>query len=253
MNSRRDFLKLTGVTAGGFVLGVAFDDVDAQTSSAQPGNAAFAPNAFLSISRDGIVIFATQPEIGQGVKTSLPMIVAEELDADWSKVRIEQSPIDAKRFGQQFAGGSTSTPRCFDPLRRAGAAARVMLVQAAAQRWVVAPADCRTESGAVVHTSTGRRLRYEELADDAARMPVPAPDSVTLKSRAEYRLLGTRVAGVDTPKIVRGEPLFAIDVALPDMVYAVYVKGDAIGAKPDRKSTRLNSSHTDISRMPSSA
>ena len=232
MNSRRDFLKLTGITAGGFVLGVAFDDVDAQTSSAQAGNAAFAPNAFLSISRDGIVIFATQPEIGQGVKTSLPMIVAEELDADWSKVRIEQSPIDAKRFGQQFAGGSTSTPRCFDPLRRAGAAARVMLVQAAAQRWVVAPADCRTENGAVVHTSTGRRLRYEELADDAARMPVPASDAVTLKSRAEYRLLGTRVAGVDTPKIVRGEPLFAIDVALPDMVYAVYVKGDAIGAKP---------------------
>ena len=181
MNSRRDFLKFTGVTAGGFVLGVAFEDADAQASGEKTGSAAFAPSAFLSISRDGIVIFATQPEIGQGVKTSLPMIVAEELDADWSKVRVEQSPIDAKRFGQQFAGGSTSTPRCFDPLRKAGAAARSMLVQAAAQRWAVTPADCRTESGAVVHTATGRRLRYEELADDAARLPVPPPDSVTPK------------------------------------------------------------------------
>ena len=137
MNSRRDFLKLTGVTAGGFVLGVAFDDVDAQTSSAQPGNAAFAPNAFLSISRDGIVIFATQPEIGQGVKTSLPMIVAEELDADWSQMRAELAPADPAYnnlfFNAQGTGGSTAMANSYDQMRKAGATARAVLIAAARQ------------------------------------------------------------------------------------------------------------------------
>lgn len=227
MQGRREFLKMAGVAGGGLVFGVSLGEVCAQTA-----DATFQPNVFLQISRSGILILATQPEIGQGVKTSLPMIVAEELDADWAEVRIEQSPIDAKKFGQQFAGGSTSTPRCFDPMRKAGATARAMLVQAAAQRWNVPTSECRTQNGAVLHPASGRSARYPDLADAAARLPVPAADGVPLKSRDQYRLLGTRVPGVDTPKIVRGEPLFAIDVSLPEMRYAVYVKGDANGARP---------------------
>ncbi|MFZ9651813.1 MAG: molybdopterin cofactor-binding domain-containing protein [Steroidobacteraceae bacterium] len=227
MTARRDFLKLSGIVGGGFVLGISFADA----ADGPVANAAFEPNAFLQISRDGITIMATQPEIGQGVKTAMPMILAEELDVAWADVRIVQSPIDAKRYGMQFAGGSTATPRCWDPLRKAGATARVMLMQAAAQRWNVPLTECRTEAGAVIHES-GKTLRYVELAEAAARLPVPAPDAVSLKNRSAYKLLGTRVPGVDTPRIVRGEPLFAIDTVLPEMVYAVYVKGEAIGAKP---------------------
>ena len=226
--NRRRFLQYTGLAGGGLMLGIELQETVAATGTAGV-QAAFAPNAFLQITRKGILIYATQPEIGQGVKTSLPMIVAEELDAAWADVEVRQSPIDAARFGMQLAGGSTATPRTWDPLRRAGAMARALLVEAAARRWGVPAGECRTQDSRVYHDASKRSLRYGELAEDAARLPVPAAESLPLKTRDQYRLLNTRIGGVDNAAIVSGEPLFSTDVRLPDMVYAVYVKCPAVG------------------------
>jgi isoquinoline 1-oxidoreductase beta subunit len=226
--NRRRFLQYTGLAGGGLMLGIPLYEAQAATGTAGP-QAAFAPNAFLQITRKGILIYATQPEIGQGVKTSLPMIIAEELDAAWGDVEVRQSPIDAARFGMQVAGGSTATPRTWDPLRRAGAMARALLVEAAARRWNVPAAECRTEDSRVFHDASKRSLRYGELAEEAARLPIPAAESLQLKTRNQYRLLNTRVGGVDNAAIVSGEPLFSTDVRLPNMAYAVYVKCPAAG------------------------
>ena len=226
--NRRRFLQYTGLAGGGLMLGIPLYEAQAATGTAG-AQAAFAPNAFLQITRKGILIYATQPEIGQGVKTSLPMIIAEELDAAWADVEVRQSPIDAARFGTQVAGGSTATPRTWDPLRRAGAMARALLVEAAARRWNVPAAECRTQDSRVFHDASKRSLRYGELAEEAARLPVPAAESLPLKTRNQYRLLNTRVGGVDNAAIVSGEPLFSTDVRLPNMAYAVYVKCPAAG------------------------
>ena len=190
--NRRRFLQYTGLAGGGLMLGIELQETVAATGTAG-AQAAFAPNAFLQITRKGILIYATQPEIGQGVKTSLPMIVAEELDAAWADVEVRQSPIDAALFGMQLAGGSTATPRTWDPLRRAGAMARALLVEAAARRWGVPAAECRTQDSRVYHDVSKRSLRYGELAEDAARLPVPAAESLPLKTRDQYRLLNTHV------------------------------------------------------------
>jgi len=189
-------------------------------------------NPYVQIRADGtVILYAKNPEVGQGVKTSLPMIVAEELDADWSRVEVRQSVIDAKLYGPQVAGGSTSTPTNWDPLRRAGATARAMLVSAAAKNWGVPESEITTENSVVRHAATGRSASYGELAEAAASMPVPAPETLKLKPRSAYRLLGKRITGVDNEKIVRGEPLFGIDQRVPNMLFATFTKGPAIGAR----------------------
>ena len=186
----------------------------------------------MQVQPDGkIVLFAKNPEVGQGVKTSLPLIVAEELDADWTQVEVRQSVIDAALYGPQFAGGSLSIPMNFDVLRRAGATARAMLVAAAAKTWNVPAAELTTENSAVRHAASNRSASYGELAELAATMPVPSADSVALKPKASFRLLGKRFTGVDNAKLVRGEPLFGIDQRVPGMVYATYAKAPAIGAR----------------------
>lgn len=223
---RREFLKLTGLAGGGLVLAFSLSPASAQ----QPVST-FTPNGYLQISRQGIVIFAPHPEIGQGVKTSLPMIIAEELDADWVDVQVRQAPIDAARYGSQSAGGSMSIPRSWDPLRRAGAVARAMLQAAAAQQWQVPVAECRTAASRVQHVTSGRSIHYRDLASIAASLPIPDAATIPLKTRAEYRLLNTRVRGVDNPKVVSGAPLFAGDVRLPDLQVAVYVKCPAVGGR----------------------
>ena len=223
---RRQFMQLTGLAGGGLML--AFT-LRAPRAAAQTAGEALAPNGFIRIDADGILIFAKNPEIGQGVKTSLPMIVAEELDAAWEDVRVEQAPIDAAVYGVQFAGGSMSIPMNWDPLRQAGATARAMLVGAAAARLGVSPADLRTQDSHVLHP--GGKLAYTELAAEAAAMPVPEAESLTLKKRGEYRLLGQRITGVDNDALVRGKPLFGVDKTLPGMKYATYQKCDAIGGK----------------------
>ena len=214
---RRQFLKITGVVGGGLML--CFTGVRASASSG-----ALRPNGFLRIDADGITLYAKNPEIGQGVKTSLPMIVAEELDAAWEDVKVVQAPIDEATYGRQVAGGSTSIPMNWDPLRQAGATARAMLVGAAAVRLGVPPAELSTRDSQVIHARSGSRLPYTELAAAAAEMPVPPADSLRLKTPDQYRLLGTRITGVDNEALVRGEALFGIDQSLPGMKFAVYQK-----------------------------
>ena len=222
--SRRRFMQATGIAGGGLMLGFVLKGSPAH---ATPG--ALQPNAFLRIDADGILVYAKNPEIGQGVKTSLPMIVAEELDAAWDDVVVQQAPIDAQAYGMQFAGGSTSVPMNWDTLRQAGAAARAMLVAAAARRLGVPLAELSTKDSFVVHAASGRRLAYTDLAGAAAEFPVPDAATLKLKDKRHYRLLGTRVTGVDNDALVRGQPLFGIDQTLPGMKYAVYQKCPAVG------------------------
>ena len=168
--------------------------------------------------------------MGQGVKTSLPMIIAEQLEVPWKEISIEQGDFDEKKFGNQSAGGSNSTPNNYDNFHLVGATVRTMLVEAAAQTWGVPAAECRAEKAAVIHTS-GKSLTYGQLAAKASTLPVPAKSAVTLKQPKDFKLLGTRVAQIDTPAIVTGKPLFGIDMKLPGMLYAIYEKCPAFGGK----------------------
>jgi isoquinoline 1-oxidoreductase beta subunit len=233
--SRRGFLRASAAAGGGLLLhamlpslvGVAM----AQTS-VEGADEAGSLNAFIRIAPDGLVtIMSKNPEIGQGIKTMLPMVIAEELDVEWKNVRIEQAPLDAGKFGRQFAGGSMATTLNYDPLRRVGAAGRQMLVAVAAQSWNVPPLECRTEAGVVHHEISGRSLGYGELASKAAILPAPDLASVTLKDPKNFRIIGHALPGVDNDKIVTGEPLFGIDVVVPDMLYAVFQKCPVFGGK----------------------
>ena len=221
---RRQFMKLTGLVGGGLMLTFTLPRAAAASGPLQP-------NGYVRIDADGIVLYAKNPEVGQGVKTSLPMIIAEELDAAWGDVTVEQSAIDAERYGMQFAGGSMSIPMNWTTLRQAGATARAMLVGAGAKRLGVPVEELSTMDSHVVHEASGRKLAYTELAADAAEMPVPDPASLKLKSTDEFRLLGKRITGVDNEALVRGEPLFGIDQSVADMKIAVYQKCPAIGGK----------------------
>lgn len=227
--SRRSFLKVTGVAGAGLVLAFYVgDQAVAQTAGGKP----FAPNAFVSIASDGtITIMSQNPEIGQGVKTSMPMIVAEELDADWSQVKVLQAPVNAAVYGRQWAGGSRSIPTNWDNLRRAGATARAMLVTAAAKQWKVPEAEITTSKSVVSHAGSGKSATYGELAAKAAALPVPDPKSLKLKERKDYVLLGQRITGVDNHGVVTGAPLFGIDQVVPNMHYATFEKCPAVGGK----------------------
>ena len=248
--SRRDFIT-TGLSASGGLL-VAFTLVPrlrpafAFASELAGESVAPAPTplgAFVEIATDGTIrIAAKNPEIGQGVKTSLPMIVAEELDADWSTVHVVQADLDETRYGDQFAGGSTAISENWEQLRRAGATARHQLVAAAAARWGVDASACETERGAVVHRSTDRRFAYGELAADAARLAAPAPAAVRLKDRGGFRIVGTRIRVVDAPEIVRGATRYGLDVRLPGMLVASVIKppfGSRIAAVDDSAARAL--------------
>ena len=224
---RREFLKLTGLVGGGLMLSFALPRAAAKQAAA----AQLQPNGYLRIDADGIRLYAKNPEIGQGVKTSLPMIVAEELDVAWEDVEVVQAPIDRGAYGMQFAGGSMSVPMNWTPLRRAGATGRAMLVAAAAARLGVPAAELSTRGSQVIHEATGERLAYTDLAADAAALPVPDARALPLKPRDQWRLLGTRVTGVDNEALVRGEALFGIDQVVPGMKHATYTKCPAIGGK----------------------
>ena len=229
--SRRRFLTVTALAGGGLLVGARLGASGLEVFGAEPASD-FVPNAFIRITPDGVVtIIAKNPEIGQGVKTMLPMLIADELDVDWKSVRIEQASLDTERFERQAAGGSTATPVNWLPMRRVGAAARMMLVTAAAQAWGVPESECETRYGAVHHPRTGRRLTYGELATRAASVPAPDLDAVRLKDPKDFRIIGTPVPGVDNAAIVTGKPLFGIDFTLPGMLYAVYEKCPVFGGK----------------------
>jgi isoquinoline 1-oxidoreductase subunit beta len=227
---RRQFVKVSALAGGGLLIGtvIRFGDLEAAETLAAPA-ADFAPNAFISISSSGAVtLIAPNSEMGQGVKTSLPMIVAEELDVAWEQVTVTQGDLNPA-YGRQFSVGSQSTPANFIPLRRAGAIARAMLIQAAVETWGVPVSEVTTEKGAVIHAPSNRRATYGELAAKAATL-APLPNA-RLKDPKDFKLLGTRVSGVDNPKIVTGAPLFGIDVQLPGMLYATYTKCPVFGGK----------------------
>ena len=229
--SRRGFLKITGLAGGGLVLGVSCSLPS--EDGAPVSTTTFTANPFVQIRPDNtIVIFSKNPDVGQGVKTSMPMIVAEELDVDWSQVEVAQADIDQARYGAQIAGGSTSIPSNWLLLRQAGASARAMIVSAAALEWGVPETELTTDAGFVVHAASERRAAYGAFADRAATLPVPDAQSLQLKERSQWKLLGQRITGVDNEKIVTGQPLYGIDQRLPDMVYATLVKAPVIGARP---------------------
>ncbi len=219
--NRREFLQAAAVAGGGLLLATRVGGLEAATGAARE----LAPNAWIRLMPDGTVtINAQNPEIGQGVKTMLPMIIADELDVDWKNVRVEQAGLDTTRYQRQSAGGSTATPNHWTPMRRAGAVGRALLVSAAAATWGVPESECETASGTVRHRGSGRTLRYGELLAKAATLPVPAAESVPLKDPSQFRVIGKRIPGVDNHAIVTGTPLFGIDVKVPGMQYAVYEK-----------------------------
>ncbi len=230
--NRRQFLGVTAVAGGGMLLSTYLEPLSAAESWGATPASDFLPNAFIRLTPDGLVtIIAKNPEIGQGVKTMLPMLIAEELDVEWKNVRVEQAGLDTDKFAGQSAGGSTATPNNWIPMRRVGAAARAMLVTAAAQTWGVPESECATSLGTVTHKGSDRKLSYGELTTKAAMLTAPALDSVRLKDPKDFKIIGTRVSGVDNHSIVTGKLLFGIDVTMPGMLYATYVKAPVFGGK----------------------
>jgi len=228
---RRDFLRLSALAGGGLVIGFylkSSGDATAAELAAPTAGTEFKPNAFIRIAPNGAVtIVSKQPEIGQGIKTSLPMVIAEELEVNWKDVTIEQADLN-QIYGGQSAGGSRSTPSNYDNFRKLGATARAMLIDAAAQTWGVPASECTAENGTIKHSS-GKVLKYGDLVAKASTLPVPA--SAPLKDPKDFKLMGKRITGVDNPKIVTGKPLFGIDTKLPGMLYAVYEKCPVWGGK----------------------
>jgi isoquinoline 1-oxidoreductase beta subunit len=246
--SRREFVA-AGVAAGaGLVIGFYLPH------GGKTGKEIFSPNAYVRITPDDkITIVVARSEMGQGVRTALPMILAEELEADWKRIEIEQAGASTL-YGDQTTGGSASVRTTWDPMRKAGAAAREMLISAAALTWGVGRAGCAAQEGAVVHAASKRRLSYGELVGKAATLPIPS--DVPLKQSKDYKIVGQRLARVDTPSKVKGEAVFGLDYRMPGMKYAVLSRCPTIGGKVldfDDKESRKISGVTFVGKISDAA
>jgi isoquinoline 1-oxidoreductase subunit beta len=234
--SRREFVA-AGVAAGaGLVVGFYLPH------GGRGKRLAFSPNAYLRITPDNkITIVVARSEMGQGVRTALPMILAEELEADWKHIEIEQAGASTL-YGDQTTGGSASVRTTWDPMRKAGAAAREMLISAAALKWTVPRSQCVAQQGNILHGASKRHLSYGELAEKASTLPIPT--DVPLKQSKDYKIVGQRLARVDTPSKVRGAAVFGIDFRMPGMKYAVLARCPVIGGKlasfDDKESKKIS-------------
>jgi isoquinoline 1-oxidoreductase subunit beta len=234
--NRRDFIKIAATAGGGLFLGFHWNESIA--SSLNPADAPLAVrvagdisfNNFLSISPDDVItIFSPNPELGQNIKTSFPMIVAEELDADWKKVKVVQANLDAKKYERQLTGGSGAVPHSWERLRKAGATARQMLVEAASKRWDVPVNSITVDTGIVYHKESGRKLTFGELATEASAIPVPT--EVKLKDKKDFKLIGQAIHNVDNKEMITGKPLYGLDVYREGMLFAMIQRPTAFGMK----------------------
>lgn len=234
--TRRTFLQgsLSGLLLSvGFNGTVRAEDARKYGADSMPGGTVDNPHVFISIEPDGrTTLIAHRVEMGTGVRTSLPMVIADELEADWARVTVVQADANEARYGNQNVDGSRSVRHFLLPMRRAGAAARQMLEAAAAARWGVPVSEVQARQHTLLHTPTGRRLGFGEVAADAARLPLPAPDQLKLKDPAQFRYIGQgKVRAVDSEAIARGQAQYGMDMRLPGMVYAVVARPPVLGGK----------------------
>ena len=231
--TRRSFMQVSAAAGGGMLIALHLDPAELLAQGPPGGPAVrYDAVAFVKIAPDGLVtITSKNPEIGQGIKNMLPMIIADELDVDWSSVKVVQADVDQSKYGAQVAGGSTATPTNWDPMRQVGSAIRQMVLAAAADKWSVPVTELTTSSGRVMHASSKRSVGYGELATAAAAKPVPTLSMVPLKDPKDYKIIGKPMRGVDTAAITTGKPVFSIDFTVPGMLWAVYQKSPVFGAK----------------------
>ncbi|MGC2458212.1 MAG: xanthine dehydrogenase family protein molybdopterin-binding subunit [Gallionellaceae bacterium] len=236
--SRRKFLKDSAALMGGLVIGFYLPIKGGRAYAADaPPEQVYPPNAFIRIAPDdSITIVVNKSEMGQGVYTSLPMLIAEELEADWSRIRVEAAPVAAvynrPGMGMQMTGGSSSIPSSWEQLRRVGASGRIMLIRAAAQQWGVPESECHAENSQVIHAGSGKKSSYGALADAAARLPLP--DNVALKPPRDFKLIGKPTKRLDTPAKINGSAQFGLDVYLPGMLTVLIARSPVFGGKVKR-------------------
>lgn len=222
---RRNFIRISALTGGGLVLGF---NVLSSCTVEEEGGQLVDLNAFIKIDTKGrVTIMSPNPEVGQGVKTSLPMLVAEELDVDWKNIKVEQAGLDTEKYKRQVAGGSGSVRTSWESFRQAGATARQMLINAAAAAWAVAPDACSTENGMVMQKANGKKMSYGELAEKAATLEVPA--NVSVKPESSFKLIGKRISNVDNHAIITGQYKYGIDTRREGMLYATIIRPPAFG------------------------
>jgi isoquinoline 1-oxidoreductase beta subunit len=233
--ARRKFFRDTAALAGGLVIGFYLPGKSGRAYAADaPPKPVYPPNAFIHIAPDdSITIVVNKSEMGQGVYTSLPMLIAEELEADWSRISVVSAPVEAvynhTAFGMQMTGGSSSIPSSWDQLRRVGASGRMMLIRAAAQQWGVPESACHAENSEVIHAASGRRASFGALADAANKLPLP--EHVALKSPKDFRIIGKPTRRLDTPAKTNGTAQFGLDVYVPGMLTVVIARSPVFGGK----------------------
>src|SRR5499427_7019749 len=231
--NRRSFIKFSALAGGGLLVGVYTDsEIFAQRGGPGGAPAPVNPNVYITVHPDNtFTLIAKNPETGQGMRNALPMIISDEFDVDWKQVKVQQADCNPTLYGQQIEGGSTAIPSNYTPMRNVGAAARMMMVSTASKQWNVPENECTTGSGTVKHARTNKTATYAQLADAAMKMPPMAVTDIKLKDPKDFKILGTRVPGVDNMSIVTGKPAFSIDVNPPGMLYAVYQKCPTFGGK----------------------